>query len=81
MRILCKITNYLNQEDAYMGLQHRPFGTQTCTPCEGEDKDISTLKYITIRTAEKCYGWLYFSFPSSAVSSSDFGYCMTDGWF
>lgn len=40
------------------------FGTQTCTPCEGEHKDISTLKYITIRiTIEKCHGWLYFSFP------------------
>lgn len=78
--ILHKITNDLNQGDTSGHLQHRVFGTQTCTLCEGEDKDISTLKYITIRnTTGKYYGWLHFSFPSSVLSSSDLGCYMTDG--
>lgn len=58
------------------------FWGSNLTPCEDGDKDISTLKYIMIKsTAGKHYGWLHFSFPSSLPCSSDLGCCMTDGWF
>lgn len=80
VHILQKITNYLNQGDTSGHLHDRAFGTQSCSPCEGEHKDNSTLKYITIRsTAGKYYGCLHFSSPFSVLCSSDLGCYMTDG--
>lgn len=72
MCILQKIMSDLNQGDTSGHLRDRAFGTQICASCEGEDKDISTLKYITIRgTAGRYYGCLYFSFSSSVLCISD----------